>query len=163
MGSVMAIVNGATALLADLPPMLGAAWLAWIAAAGVLVAWYRKARFQLEYAPPSPPPRPAPRSRSAVRPPSSVRRPAVQPVAAVGEPVEENGHGYEPPPALTPHTPRPRTQIAVGDPFGDLATLLDQPPQPNSAPLQAAHGSADSPILGSSGFPLNGRHDHERN
>jgi hypothetical protein len=49
----------------------------------------------------------------------------------------------------------------IGDPFGDLATLLDQatapattPAAPSAAAPSAQRSPADSPILNSSGFPV---------
>ena len=49
--------------------------------------------------------------------------------------------------------PRPKpAPVVVGDPFGDLATLLDQPAA--AAPAPSHRTPSDSPILNSAGSPI---------
>jgi hypothetical protein len=157
------MVNNMMEMLADVPPMLAAAWAAWFIAGGVLAFWYRTASFELEYAPVAAP-RPAARPKPAPRPPSGVLREAapVVPEAPVEAAVPQS---YELPPALEPVAPREKKPVVLGDPFGDLATLLDQvapaaaAPEPAPVPHRAP---GDSPILSSSGFPVRRANDEPK-
>lgn len=152
------MVNNMMEFLADVPPLLLAAWGTWFVAGGVLAFWYRRAT-ELEYAPVSAPSmRPAARPKST-RPPSGVRRDAVMPADAAPEPAADTSHLYEPPPALAPIVARERKPAVIGDPFGDLATLLDQAAAP-PAPSHRAPG--DSPILSSSGAPFRRANDEPK-
>lgn len=127
-------------LLMDVPPMLIAAWTAWFIAGGMLAMWYRRASLEAEFAP-APAPRTVARTRPATRPASDVT-PA----------------GSE---ALVPDTPMPAEPrdkravkpLVVGDPYGDLATLLDQPSQ-DTRPAPSYRAPSDSPILNSAGSPI---------
>ena len=160
------MVNNMLELLAVVPPMLATAWAAWFIAGGALVLWYRRAD-DLEFVP-APAPRPVARPKPASRPPSGVRPEpvAAAPAASVEAAVlDDTSHLYEPPPALVPPAPRERTPAVIGDPFGDLATLLDQPQHTAAAtPAPAAHRApGDSPILSASGSPIrraNGNEPH---
>lgn len=150
-------------MLADVPPMLAAAWLAWFIAGGMLAAWYRRASLELEYAPAAAV-RQAVKPKPATRPSSGVRREAAPVVPEA--PVEAAApQSYELPPALEPVAPREKKPVVIGDPFGDLATLLDQAAAAAAAPPAAAAVPAphrapnDSPILSSTGFPM--RRDDE--
>lgn len=124
------MVNNIMQMIVDVPPMLIAAWLAWFIVGGMLAMWYRRASLEAEFAPVSAP-------RAAVRP-----KPATKPwsgfstTAVSEEPVM---------------APRGTAPGSVGDPFGDLATLLDQPSPAAPAPPRVPN---DSPILNSSGAPM---------
>ena len=155
----MGMVTNMMQMLADVPPMLAAAWVMWFVAGGMLAMWYRRASLELEYAPVAAPRAVVARPKTS-RPPSGVRREAapVEPAAEV--PVADTSHLYEPPPALAPIPSREKKPVVIGDPFGDLATLLDQPPQ--AAPVPQPHRApGDSPILSSSGAPFRRANDHE--
>jgi hypothetical protein len=150
-------------MLADVPPMLAAAWAAWFIAGGMLAFWYRTASFELEYAPVAAPRAPA-RPKPATRPSSGVPHEAAPVVPEA--PVEAAApQSYELPPALEPVAPREKKPVVIGDPFGDLATLLDQmapaaaPPAP---PAVANRAPGDSPILSSSGFPVRRANDEPK-
>ena len=141
------MANNMMQMLADVPPMLIAGWTAWFIAGGMLAMWYRRASLEAEFAPaPAAAPRPAPpRPRPAARPASDISAPAVpseQPAAF------ESAPGMAPPVAA-----RDKRPIVAGDPYGDLATLLDQPtpPPPPRTP-------GDSPILNSAGSPMRPQH-----
>lgn len=145
-------------ILATVPPTLAAAWGVWFVAGGMLAMWYRRASLEAELAPVPATPRSVPRPKSASRPPSGVRREAVpvMPVEEVPAPT-----AYDPPPGVAPVVPREKRPVVIGDPFGDLATLLDQPAAAATTPVPAAMPAApqhrspgDSPILSSSGFPV---------
>lgn len=137
-------------VLATIPSTIAIGWTAWFLAGGVLAFWYRRAS-QLEFAPALPAtPRPVSRPKSAVRPPSSPSRSAVAPVQEA--PIE---NAYEPPPGVAPVAAREKKPVVIGDPFGDLATLLDQP-QSNAS---ANRSPNDSPILGSAGSPIRRAND----
>ncbi len=156
MGPVTAMVNNMMEMLADVPPMLVIAWVTWFVAGGALAMWYRRASLELEYAPAA---RPVVRPRPASRPLSGVRREPVAPIEDVsfGDP----SHPYEPPPALAPPPiSREKTPVVMGDPFGDLATLLDQAPAVAAPVSHRAPG--DSPILSSSGFPVRRANDEPK-
>ena len=55
-------------------------------------------------------------------------------------------------PPVAAREKRGNKPLVVGDPFGDLSTLLDQPPAAPPAPSHRAPG--DSPILNSAGLPV---------
>jgi hypothetical protein len=147
-------------LLADVPPLLIAAWVTWFVAGGGLAMWYRKASLELELAPAAPRPAPA-RPKPAPRVASGLHNePATFQATEPALGAEDTSPLYEPPPGLAPVAMREKKPMVIGDPFGDLATLLDQPPQ--AAPTPAAHRSpGDSPILSSSGIPLRRAGDNE--
>ena len=125
-------------LLADVPPMLIAAWTAWFIAGGMLAMWYRRAP-EMEFAP-------APRSVAQPRP---ATKPATS-MTTLGltgrEPVEQLTDIDEAPARV--RDKRAPTPAVSGDPFGDLATLLDQP-----APA-SFRSPGESPILNSAGSPM---------
>jgi hypothetical protein len=155
------MVNNMMQMLADIPPTLMVAWTAWFIAGGMLAFWYRRASLELAYAPAAAP-RPAARPKPAPRPSSDVRRQAA-PVSSVEAPVEATApQSYELPPALEPVAPKERTPVVLGDPFGELASLFEQPapaaqtPAASPAPHRAP---GESPILSSTGVPL--RRDNE--
>jgi hypothetical protein len=152
----MEMVNNMMQMLADVPPMLASAWVAWFLAGGALALWYRRAT-ELEYAP-APAPRTTAKPKPAPRPPSGVRRDEPMPAEAAPEMLDENSHLYAPPEPVAPvAAARDKKPVVIGDPFGDLATLLDQPLAPAAAPTEAPktpRPPADSPILSSAGSPL---------
>lgn len=116
--------NNMMQVLSDVPPTLAAAWAVWFGAGVLLTMWYRKANAEVPY---------------AVAPRTVARAKEPRPVAAEPRPV-----------AVA--RPKP-SSIVVGDPFGDLATLLDQPAE--SAPAAPSHRvPGDSPILNSAGSPV---------
>ncbi len=158
MGPITSMANNFMEVLATVPATLATAWGVWLVAGVMLATWYHRARLAPVVAPaPSPSKVVVTRTKSASRSLSGVREAA--PVA----PVEDAPmvSAYEPPPGVAPVIPREKKPMVIGDPFGDLATLLDQavasvavappvaapPPEPHRAP-------ADSPILSSSGFPM---------
>ena len=130
-------------LLADVPPMLIAAWTAWFIAGGMLAMWYRRASLDAEFAPVQAP-RPAARPRAAARPASDVT-----PVEAF---VPETSPVTGEPPAAA-REKRAARPLVAGDPYGDLATLLDQPSQ-DAPPAPSYRAPSDSPILNSAGSPI---------
>lgn len=158
------MVNNMMEMLADVPPMLAAAWLAWFVAGGMLAAWYRRASLELEFAPAAP--RPVAKPKPAPRPSADVRRETAPVVPEA--PVEAAApQSYELPPALEPVAPREIKPVVIGDPFGDLATLLDQAAESQAAKAAPAppavpaphRAPSESPILSSTGFPM--RRDDE--
>jgi hypothetical protein len=152
------MVNNMMEFMADVPPLLLAAWGSWFVVGGVLAMWYRRA-VELEYAPaPATTARPAPRPKAANRPPSGVHRSEALPLDPAAEPVGDTSHLYEPPPGLAPVVARDKKPVVIGDPFGDLATLLDQPHA--AAPAYRAPG--DSPILSSTGAPFRRANDEPK-
>ena len=128
-------------LLADVPPMLIAAWTAWFIAGGMLAMWYRRAA-EMEFAPAPSPRSVAPLPRPATKPASGMttlglfgrEAVAAEPLTVVDE--------------ARVRDKRAPTPIVSGDPFGDLATLLDQP-----APA-SFRTPGESPILNSAGSPM---------
>jgi hypothetical protein len=139
------MANNMMQLLTDVPVMLIAAWTAWFIAGGMLAMWYRRASLEAEFAPlPAPP-------RTVARP-----RPATPSAFAVSAPVEhepsvtESSPVFDEPPVAA-RDKRAAKPIVVGDPYGDLATLLDQP---QTAPPQSNRAPGDSPILNSAGSPI---------
>ena len=140
------MANNLMQMILDVPPMLIAAWLAWFLAGGVLAMWYRRASLEAEFAPVSAP-------RAAVRP-----KPATKPWTGFSttpvseEPVMAQSPVIDEPAApAAARAPRGTSPVSVGDPYGDLATLLDQPS--TAVPAQPRVPS-DSPILNSSGAPM---------
>lgn len=134
------MVNNLMQVLSDVPPTLAAGWAVWFGAGVLLTMWYRKVRANAEvpYAVAS---RSVARAKSGPRPTAEPR------------PMAEPRTVAEARPAVTVARPKP-SPIAVGDPFGDLATLLDQPTDsaPAAAPSHRVPG--DSPILNSAGSPM---------
>src|SRR5688500_3564882 len=134
------MANNLLQLLADVPPLLIAAWTAWFIAGGMLAMWYRRAS-EMEFAP-------APAPRSVARP-SAVSKPASS-MTTLGlfarEPVTAEQLAVDEAPARV-RDKRAPTPVVSGDPFGDLATLLDQPAPSFRTPGQ-------SPILNSAGSPM---------
>jgi hypothetical protein len=126
-------------LLTDVPPMLIAAWMAWFVAGGMLAMWYRRASLEAEFVP-APALRTVARPRPASRPASEEFVPESSPVA--GEP------------AAAARDKRAGKQLVVGDPYGDLATLLDQPSQDTPPAAPSYRTPSDSPILNSAGSPI---------
>ena len=131
----MAMFNDLFELLADIPLMLVAAWAVWFGAGFLLVMWFRHVQYDV-----APAPRPAAKPKPASRPASSPDLHATESQAPEAASAE-----------------RPKTgPLVVGDPYGDLATLLDPPAAAVAAePAPAAtRAPADSPILSSSGSPI---------
>ena len=128
--------NDVMQMLSDVPPTLAAGWAVWLGAGALLVMWYRKAKENLEMEPAAAP-RVVAKAKSSPRP---------APVTAEPRPPAE-------PRPVVVAVPRPKpTPIVVGDPFGDLATLLDQPAKDTQTPSFRTPG--DSPILNSAGSPV---------
>jgi hypothetical protein len=160
------MANNLMEVLATVPPTLAAGWAIWFVAGGMLVMWYRRASLEPEpVAVAAPAPKAVSRPKPASRQPSGMSR-EVAPVF-VPPPVEEPpmASGYDPPPALVPAATREKKPVVIGDPFGDLATLLDQAAASSSAPAAKPAAPApnrapgDSPILSSSGFPVRRAND----
>lgn len=121
--------NDMMELLSDVPRTLTAAWAVWFGAGVLLAMWYRKAKANLEL-------HPAVTARTARA--KSGSRPAAARAMAEPRPV-----------AVAVPRPKP-TPIVVGDPFGDLATLLDQP----AAETPVFRTPGESAILNSAGSPV---------
>jgi hypothetical protein len=136
----MGMFNDLFELLADVPPMLATAWFVWLSAGGLLIMWSRRSKVEAAF--PAPATRPAPaRPKPVARPSSSA-----------------DMHATETP-ATDTAAARAKPPLVVGDPYGDLATLLDQPtPTPAAAlPPPVApepRAPAESPILSSAGSPI---------
>ena len=141
----MAMFNDLFELLADVPPMLAAAWAVWLGAGVLLIVWFRRVTYEVEFAAPAPRP---------VSKPKPVARPSSSPDMLAPE-----THTTDAP------AERQKPPVVVGDPFGDLATLLDQPAavphhageRVAGAPAAASsepRAPAESPILSSSGSPI---------
>lgn len=113
--------NDLVDVLASVPPSLAAAWAVWLGAGALLSLWYRRAKatLALQQAAAS---RALARARSGPRPASGSRPPA------------------------TPR-PVPAAPTVVGDPFGDLETMLADPAAAHRTP-------GESPILNSAGSPV---------
>ena len=151
----MAMFNDLFELLADVPPMLAAAWFAWLSAGALLVMWFRRAKLEAGFPAPAPKPvltRPKPVTRSS----SDADMQTAETLATDVSPhADERMAGA--PAAASPAAVRSKSPMVVGDPFGDLATLLDQPAGAvaTPAPVPAEpRAPADSPILSSSGSPI---------
>jgi hypothetical protein len=141
----MAMFNDLFQAFADVPPMLATAWAVWLVTGAALVVWFRRAKREAEFPAPAPAARPVSKPKAVTRSSSGPDMPATEPYSA------ETGATSRPKPA----------PVVVGDPFGDLATLLDQPAaapaaaaSTDPAPPAAPRGPADSPILSSSGSPI---------
>ena len=136
-------------LLADVPLMLIAAWTAWFVAGGLLAMWYRRASLEAEFAPATPAP------RAVVSRPRPASRPTPEVSAPVGdEPVWQSPPAPEELPVAA-REKRGNKPLVVGDPFGDLSTLLDQPsPAAPPSPSPSHRAPGDSPILNSAGSPV---------
>lgn len=142
------MANNILQMIVDVPPMLIAAWLAWFIAGGMLAMWYRRASLEAEFAPVSAP-RAAARPKPATKPWSGFSTTPVSEEPVMAEPANDE-------PAAPARAARGTGPVSVGDPFGDLATLLDQPS--TAVPAQP-RVPGDSPILNSSGAPMQ-RNDH---
>lgn len=140
--------NNMIGFLSDVPPMLATGWAVWLGAGVLLVMWYRKAKADAEM-------QPAVVSRAVTRAKSGPR-PAADPRTVEPRPVTDAR------PAVTVARPKP-SPIVVGDPFGDLATLLDQPTDAAPAPAPSSRVPGDSPILNSAGSPVLRTNDTEPN
>jgi hypothetical protein len=140
------MANNMMQMLTDVPPMLIVAWTAWFIAGGMLAMWYRRASLEAEFAPV-----PAPAPRAVARP-----RPAARP-ASEAAPVGSAAFAGDSAPVLAePPREKRAKQLVVGDPYGDLASLLDQPSQDTPA-APAYRTPSDSPILNSAGSPIKPR------
>jgi hypothetical protein len=102
----------------------------------LLAVWFRKAKANLEM-------QQTVATRTVARAKSGPRATSMAAPRAAAEPRP-----------ATVAAPRPKpSPIVVGDPFGDLATLLDQPTEAApSAPVFRTPG--ESPILNSAGSPV---------
>jgi hypothetical protein len=127
----MGMFNDLFELLADVPLTLAAAWAVWLGAGVLLIVWFRRVTYEVQFAAPAP--RPVSKPKPAARPSSSpdMLAPEAHATDATAE--------------------RHKAPVVVGDPFGDLATLLDQPAAVASSEPRAP---AESPILSSSGSPI---------
>jgi hypothetical protein len=128
-------------VLADVPPMLIAAWTAWFIAGGMLAMWFRRAP-EMEFAPAPTPRSVAPLPRPATKPASGMTT-----LGLFGREAVEQSTVIDDAPAPVRDRRAP-TPVVSGDPFGDLATLLDQP-----APA-SFRTPGESPILNSAGSPM---------
>ena len=137
------MANNILQMIVDVPPMLIAAWLAWFIAGGMLAMWYRRASLEAEFAPVSAP-RAAARPKPATKPWSGFSTTPVSEEPVMAQPADDE-------PAAPARATRGTAPVSVGDPYGDLATLLDQPS--TAVPAQP-RVPGDSPILNSSGAPM---------
>ena len=153
--------NDIMELLSDIPVTLVAGWAVWFGAGVLLAVWYRKAHTDLEL-------QPAVATRTVARAKSGPRQAVSAEPRVIAEP-----RAIAEPRLVTPKTfseggpiavaaPRPKpAPIVVGDPFGDLATLLDQPAAETPSPAFRTPG--ESPILNSAGSPVLRNIDPEPN
>ena len=132
------MVNDMMDLLSDVPATLAAAWAVWLGSGLLLAMWYRKAKADFEV-PQAMAARTVARAKSGPRPVADARPMAEPRPVAVARP-----------------KPSP---ISVGDPFGDLATLLDQPSETAPPPAPAYRVPSESPILNSAGSPVLRKND----
>jgi len=134
------MVNNMMEFLSDVPPTLAAGWATWIGTGALLVMWYRKAKANLDaQSAPAVASRTVASARTAPRA-TAMAEPRVTPESR--------------PVAVAVPRPKP-SPLVVGDPFGDLATLLDQPTESAPpAPAPAYRTPGDSPILNSAGSPV---------
>lgn len=153
----MAMFNDLFELLADVPRLLVLAWVGWFAIGALIVMWYRRAD-EFETASPAPAPR-------QVSKPKPVSRPSSSPdLHSTEASVAAYGAAEEP---ASPVAERTKPAVVIGDPYGDLATLLDPPAPPAVAtaytppPAEPPRAPADSPILSSSGSPVRRANSHE--
>ena len=137
----MAMFNDLFELLADVPPMLATAWAVWLSVGALIVVWFRRVDYEADV--PAPAPRPVAKPKSQPRPASS------SDMQAAGAPATD-----------APAIERQKAPVVVGDPFGDLATLLDQPA---AAPSPEPRAPADSPILSSAGSPIRRANNNDPN
>ena len=128
--------NDIIGVLSDVPPMLAGGWALWFGAGLALAVWFRRAKANLETEQTA-------ATRTVARAKSG---PRVTPIAAPRPTAEPR------PATVAAAKPKP-APIVVGDPFGDLATLLDQPTEATPAP-PAFRTPGDSPILNSAGSPV---------
>jgi hypothetical protein len=126
----MAMFNDLFELLADVPPMLVTAWAVWLGVGVLIVVWFRRVQYDVQV--------PAPAPRPAAARPKPVARPSSSPDMLASDATDAAAERSKPP-------------VVVGDPYGDLATLLDQPA--TAAPAEP-RAPAESPILSSSGSPI---------
>lgn len=152
----MAMFNDLFELLADVPRLLVLAWAGWLATGALIVMWYRRAD-EFEAAFPAPAPRTVSKTKPVSRPPSSPDLHAAEVPAGPHVTADESAAGAD----------RGKPPVVIGDPFGDLATLLDPPAPPAVAteytppPAEPPRAPADSPILSSSGSPIRRASSHE--
>jgi hypothetical protein len=142
----MAMINDLFDVLADVPMTLVLAWVGWFATGALIVMWYRRAD---EFEASMPAPRAASKPKPANRPASPLDLHA--PEAAADTPAAVDA----------PDSTDRKAPVVIGDPFGDLATLLDQPGPavaseytPPRATQEPPRSPADSPILSSAGSPM---------
>src|SRR5688500_17149822 len=83
-------------------------------------------------------------------------RPASRPVAE-DQPVSESAPALDEL-SVAARDKRGNKPLVVGDPFGDLSTLLDQP-SPAAPPAPSHRAPGDSPILNSAGSPVQRMND----
>ena len=142
----MAMFNDLFELLSDVPMTLVLAWVGWFATGALIVMWYRRAE-EFEGAMPETAPRAPSKPKPVSRPASSPDLPAAADTHAAAEP-------YAPAPGVE----RTKAPVTIGDPFGDLARLLDQPGAAVATeftpPPAEPRAPADSPILSSAGAPI---------
>lgn len=138
------MVNDMMDLLSDVPGTLAAGWAVWLGSGLLLAMWYRKAKENFEV-PQALAARAVARAKSGPRPVAETR------------PLAEARPVAEPRPAAVAR-PKP-APISVGDPFGDLATLLDQPAESAPPPAPAYRVPSESPILNSAGSPVLRKND----
>lgn len=136
--------NDITVVLSDVPPTLAAGWAVWFGAGVLLAMWSRKAKANLEIYQ-AMATRTVARAKSGPRQASSLAEPR-----AIAEPR---------PAAVAAPRSKP-SPIVVGDPFGDLATLLDQPTAA-APPAPVFRAPGESPILNSAGSPILRNNDPE--
>jgi len=146
--------NNMMQLLSEVPPMLATGWAVWLGAGVLLVMWYRKAKADADL-------QPAVVSRAVTRAKSGPR-PAAEPRSFAEPRTVEPRPVTDARPAVTVARPKP-SPLVVGDPFGDLATLLDQPTDSAPAPAPSYRVPGDSPILNSAGSPVLRTNDTEPN
>lgn len=143
------MMNEVFDILRDVPPMIGIGWVVWFGTGALLVLWYRKAQAAAAFAPVAA--RPVSRAKSGPRQ-TATARPASHAAPAVDDAPSLDLSALD---ATVPALPKAKAKaapIVVGDPFGDLATLLDQPNAQAETPKFRTPG--ESPILNSAGEPL---------
>ena len=112
--------NDMMELLSDVPLTLAAGWAVWFVAGALLAMWYRRAQADLEMPP-------AVATRTVARAKSGPRPTAITELRLTQNPgLPRRSHWRRRPVAVAAPRPKP-APVVVGDPFGDLATLLDQP------------------------------------
>ena len=136
--------NDIMELLSDIPVTLMAGWAVWFGAGVLLAVWYRKAQADLEL-------QPAVATRTVARAKSGPRQAVSAEPRVMAEPRIATTKVFGDIGPVAAPRPKP-APIVVGDPFGDLATLLDQPAA--AAPAPSHRTPSDSPILNSAGSPI---------